>query len=263
MRPRGSIHCATKATVGDRGHCSEGEIIRTMDGEIDINSLDLNSEVVEVDAKQLESQIIAKYNERFESHKYHQVFYPPPSGEWRVDALFPEGFFESAKLLLRGVATGEFREGIEGVAAVFLSRHYIELAIKYALFHSRWLTDSRRNAPASDVTSVGKTHDVQKLWDALAGELKGKPGLVPTGLDLNFVSEFVKEFHAVDQHNWRFRYPGQQLPVESPAGDDLKIDYAALLFNLQRAYDVLSTLDNYLIETFGGNEELEAEQDSW
>ena len=95
-----------------------------MSGEIDINKIDL-SQGVEVDDSQLEERIFAKYNERFQPHEYQQVFYAPVSGEGRIDALFPEGFFESAKLLLKGVTTGELRQGIEGVAAVFLCRHYL------------------------------------------------------------------------------------------------------------------------------------------
>jgi hypothetical protein len=60
-----------------------------------------------------EERIINEYNERFQPHEYRQVFYPPASEEGRVDALFPEGFFGSSKLLLKGVTTGALRQGIE------------------------------------------------------------------------------------------------------------------------------------------------------
>ncbi len=178
-----------------------------------------------------------------------------------IDALFPEGFFESAKLLLRGVVSGRLNEGIEGVAAIFLSRHYLELAMKYALFHSRWLQDEKRNAP--DVTPVGPTHNLEKLWSTLIAELKGKPGVVPKGLDLDFVAKFVKEFNAFDPKNWRFRYPGEQLPPASSSSENLGIDFTSLLFDVQRVFDVLCTLDNYLIETYGENEEWNDLQDDW
>jgi hypothetical protein len=235
------------------------EKIGSVNGEIDLNNIDLSREV-EVDGG--EEQIFAKYNERFQPREYRQVFYPV-SGQGQIDALFPEGFFESAKLILKGVTSKELRQGIEGVVAVFLCRHYLELAIKYTLFHSRWLKDSKANAIASDVEPVGKGHDLQYLWDTLTEELKGKPSVVPTGLDLDFVGDFIKEFHAVDRYNTRFRYPGKQLPVQPSSNETLNIDFDSLLFNLQRAYDVLDTLDRHLIETFGENEEWEAIQNSW
>lgn len=234
-----------------------------MNGDIDINKIDLRGEAVEVDASQMEEQIFAKYNERFQRHEYRRVFGPPPSEAGRIEALFPEGFFESAKLLLKGIVAGELRQGIEGVVAVFLCRHYLELAIKYTLFHSRWLKDSSHNAVTTDVEPVRKSHDLQTLWDTLARELKSKSNVVPQGLDLDYVSGFVAEFHAVDRYNWRFRYPAEQLPARSSSRDALNVNFGSLLFNLQRTYDVLDTLDRHLIEIAGENEEWEAIQNSW
>jgi hypothetical protein len=207
------------------------------------------------DAESEQERIIAEYNERFRPQEFRQVFFPPASGEWKIDALFPEGFFESAKLVLTGVVKGTLREGIEGVAAVFLCRHYLELALKYTLFHSRWLEDETHNA--TDVKSVGRGHDVQKLWDALTAELNTKPAIVPKGLDLDFVGKFVKEFHANDPQNWRFRYPGKQLPVVHSSHETLGIDFDSLLFNLQHTYDVLSTLDDALVDRYGENKDWE------
>jgi len=232
-----------------------------MDDKIDINSL---PDIVDAEElEELEKQISAKDRAPFEPQTYLQVFHLPSSGEWRVDALFPEGYFRSAELLLKGIVRGELRKGIEGVAAIFLSRHYLELEIKYTLFHSRWLKSGSKNAPDIDVAPVGKTHKLQSLWETLVGELNRKTGLLPAGLDINFVSEFVKEFHAIDEHSERFRYPGKQLAVGRSARDYVRIDYAALLFDLQRVDDILTTLDTLLIETFGQNEEWEAEQQSW
>lgn len=221
-----------------------------MSDEIDINSVDLARTL---NLHQEEEQIFAEYSEPFRPHEYRQVFY----GTGKVDALFPEGFFESAMILLKGITTREFRQGIEGVAAVFLCRHYLELALKYTLFHSRWLKESNVNAVPADVTPVGKGHNLQWLWGNLIADLKAKPHVVPKGLDLDFVGAFVKEFHAVDQDNWRFRYPGEQLPVERSSNEKLTIDFDALLVNLQHTYDVLGMLDTCLIETFGQNDDWE------
>ena len=117
-----------------------------------------------------EKRIIAEYNERFRPHSYRQVFFPPPSGEWKIDASFPQSFFEAAKFLLMGIVEGTLLEGIEGIPALFLARHYLELAMKYTLFHSRWLKDERHNAP--EVEPVGRGHDLQHWWGMLMVELK-------------------------------------------------------------------------------------------
>ncbi len=205
------------------------------------------------DAALEEERMVAQYNQRFRPGAYRQVFFPPASGQWKIDALFPEGFFESAKLLLGGVVSGRLNESIEGVAAIFLSRHYLELAIKYVLFHSRWLQDEKQNAAAA--APVGKTHNLEQLWTDLVTELAGKPGVVPKGLDLDFVAEFVAEFNEFDPTNWRFRYPRERLQrlATPPSNESLGIDFTSLLFDIQHVFDVLDTLDNYLIETYGEN----------
>jgi hypothetical protein len=210
-----------------------------------------------------EERITAEYNERFQPWAYRRVFYAPPAGVWAVDGSFTDGFFESAKRLLTGVIQGELRQGIEGLAAVFLSRHYLELAVKYVLLHSRWLVDDQRNADQPPEV-VPNTHNLQMLWSIFKAEVKAKPGVVPKGLDLAFVEAFVKEFNTYDPKNWRFRYPSHQIPaVAASAEKDLGIDYAALLFNLQRTFDILETLDSYLIETHGQNADWEDIQNSW
>ncbi len=209
-----------------------------------------------------ENRIFAEYHERFHPHAYRQVFYPPEAETWRVDALYVEGFFEAARLLLKGIANRSLNQCIDGFPAVFLCRHYLELALKYALFHSGWLKDSNHNADDNGIKPVGKNfgHNLQKLWDTVIAELKSRG--IATGLDLDFVAQFVKEFDAIDKHNVRFRYAGEELPA-SATHETLNIDFDSLLFNLQRTYDVLSSLDSYLVETHGENEEWEEIQNSW
>jgi hypothetical protein len=210
-----------------------------------------------------EQRIIDEYNQRFRPETYRQIFYLPPSTGWRVEASFPEGFFQAADFLLAGIVEGTLREGIEGTSAVFLARHYLELAVKYALFHSRWLADENHNA--QNVDPVRRSHSLQTLWNELTGELKAKAIGRPKGLDLLFVEQMVLEFERHDPNNWRFRYPTEKIEVATNFNQPLGIgiDFAALRFNLRRAHDVLETLDSYLMETYGANEDWEAEQNSW
>src|SRR5579872_4453303 len=119
-----------------------------------------------------EAAIFAEYNRRYQPELYRQVFYPPQAGDWKIDALFPDGFFESAMVILGGVVNGRLLEGVHGVAGVFLSRHYLELALKYTLFHSQWLKDEVTNAADHEVGPVSKGHKLLPLLDKLLAELK-------------------------------------------------------------------------------------------
>jgi hypothetical protein len=80
------------------------------------------------DLKKEEDRIIAEYNDRYKPGPYRQAFYPPPGADWKVEALYVDSFFEDARLILDGIVAGSLPEGIHGVAAVFLCRHYLELA---------------------------------------------------------------------------------------------------------------------------------------
>lgn len=81
--------------------------------------------------------------------------------------------------------------------------------------------------------------------------------------DLPFVERFVQEFDKIDPRGMRFRYPGEQLPVLNNSQHSLQIDFESLLFNLRHVYEVLGTLDNLLIESYGENQEWEREMQSW
>ncbi len=179
-----------------------------------------------------------------------------PSGEWRIDTDFAEDFFLSAKALLEGILSRQ--DETEGASAIFLCRHYVELGIKYALFHARWLKGHDTIAELSDVEEIDKTHDLNSLWKMLNNELAAKPGVAPSELDLKFVGKFVNELHAVDKNNWRFRYPmktfarqpTKSLLAKRPAL--LAVNFESLLASLERTREILAFLDDYLINTYQG-----------
>jgi len=211
-------------------------------------------------------RILATYNARFQPHEYQQVFYLPRGGPGKVDALFPEGYFQAARVLLEGVVGGRLAKGTHGVAAIFLSRHYLELALKYALFHSRWLRDEKTNTADSEVESVGSKgnrHRLQTVWDKLLVELTSRTPSMIDGFDQKFIAELVKEFHEVDPYGTLFRYPAEELAVGIASVGILDVDFTALQSNLQHAHDVLSTLDNSLLEQYGQNQDWENEVRSW
>jgi hypothetical protein len=144
------------------------------------------------------------------------------------------------------------------------------LAIKYALFHSRWLQSEGTNAHDEQIEPIEtgkKGHHLKHLWDKLIKELETRvPSILATGLDLAFVTKFVAEFDRIDQEGVRFRYPTKVIAVardKKVRPSALGIDFEALLFNLTRAHDVLNTLDGRLIDQHGENEDWETEMNSW
>jgi len=219
------------------------------------------------DLARREEEIIAEHSALYKPCPYLRVFYPPRNGRWRVDSDFEEGYYESAKSLLAGVVEGNLREGVEGPVAVFLSRHYLELAIKYALFHSRWLKqrapdEPSRNTHDNEVEAVEPEHNLRCLWAILWLELnKRAPDLIATRLDLGFLESFVNEFHQIDKSGTRFRYP-KKLAVASAneaRAASLGIRFEALLHDLQRAHGILNALDSHLVVQYGLNQDWEAE----
>jgi len=223
----------------------------------------MNPEELEREA----AQILAEYNERYRARPYRKAFFRPPVGQWKVDASYVDSFFESAKFLLERIVEGTLLESMYGVPAVYLCRHYLELEIKYALFHSRRLKHEHKNAGDREIEAVETIHTLHELWDTLIEELKARvPSIFDTGLDLKFVSAFVADFHGVDKEGWRFRYPRKRIAAvlrTEPPADILGIDFASLLFDLKRTRDILDTLDGRLVDQHGENDEWESELESF
>ena len=196
---------------------------------------------------------------------YHQIFHVPKEA-WRVWTNWAEGFFESAKLIVHGVVEGRLMQGVEGTTGVFLFRHYMELEMKYILFHSRRLTNMETNASQDDIEDVKKTHSLKVLWDAIKKECPKKLGRDAwDSFDTDFVERCVAEFEALDPNGERFRYHGDRFGVDKrppeervPALDHLGIDFGALHYAMQHVRDVLNAMDVYLVETHGQNAEWDA-----
>lgn len=211
-----------------------------------------------------EARIIAEYSELFQPQPYRQVF--ADLGEWNFDKRYIEDFYETAKHLLEGVVAGRLLDMMHGLSATYLCRHYLEIAIKYALFHSRWLKSETENAANDEIREVAKTHNLQSLWDTLMRELKSRvPSILATGLDLKFVAKFVAEFHNVDSNGERFRYPAERIAMlaSKPIPSGLTTYFDCLLFDLKRAHDILETLDSHLMNQYGENEEWQSTLNSF
>ena len=57
-----------------------------------------------------------------------------------------ESFYRASKFLMEELAVGGLNEDVEGVAAVFLFRHYLEIALKRIVLRGRCLKREDQNA---------------------------------------------------------------------------------------------------------------------
>lgn len=190
---------------------------------------------------------------------YNQVFQQPP-GTWKVEADWEGAYYHASEKLIRGVVEGPYVRGLEGVAGVFLFRHYLELALKYIVLHARWLKDPETNASPKDVKKVNKTHSLKELWGMVKAEALPTIGKAERkSWDIGFVEKCVLDFHGVDPHpGTRFRYK----EANSTEGY-LWINFEQFLENMPHVREVLWMVDSYLVETYGMNAEWEAEMNSW
>jgi len=207
----------------------------------------------------------AAWFDQFNKRPYERLF-GVPSGEWQVEAIWDDAYYRSARLLLRSVADGPGLPALEGVAGLYLFRHYLELALKYCIFHSRWLADASTNARNEEIRDVKRTHSLAALWHTAREEAERIiPAEELARVDMEFVDRCVSEWQAVDPNGERFRYHGDRFGVaRSPEenrrlqeafGAHLCADFRSLLVALEHVHAVLEYLDTYFVETHGQNEE--------
>ena len=170
--------------------------------------------------------------------------------------------------MLEGVARGEYRPAYEGVAGLYLFRHYVELALKFLIFHSRWLKDAQNNAKLDEIDDVKKGHSLKVLWELAKAECQRV--IAPdewAALDVEFVEGCILELEAIDPTGERFRYHGPRFGVErDPAKRaemantiryELYVRFGELPAVIEHVHDVLSYLDVYMVEASGQNQDWE------
>jgi hypothetical protein len=186
-----------------------------------------------------------------------------PAGMWKVGAEWDRAYYEAARYIISGVCEGHLSRFVHGAAGVFLFRHYVELALKYVLFYSRWLEDHSTNAAA--IRTFKKTHDLNWLWSQIKAEVPAKlGGGAWSGFDTAFIDDLVRDLHRADPGSYGFRYNGETFGIE-PRGvvDELAVDYEALLLQIGHVFNVLHSMQAYLLEIHGANADWQAEMNSW
>ena len=70
-----------------------------------------------------------------------------------------ESFYRASEFLVKAVVERTARDDSEGVAAVFLFRHYLELALKGIIIQGRWIKPTGENATRKEVQKVKNIHE--------------------------------------------------------------------------------------------------------
>lgn len=160
-----------------------------------------------------------------------------------------ESFYRASALLVAKLAAGELSEDVEGVAAVFLFRHYLELVLKRIVLRGRSLKREDQNAAEHEVGEVAKIHRLEKLWHWVQDDAKPKIKAEDwDNYDTAFVEKCIAEFDGADEKGFAFRYSGA-------GGEFYQFDFDALLPAMEHVYQVLEGIETYLVESHRQNEE--------
>ena len=216
--------------------------------------------------EELEAQAIAELNEISGTVKWtHVPFFGIPAGNWKVGAIWDQAYYDTAEYVIQGVVDRRLLPKVHGVVGVFLFRHFVELELKYILFHARWLKDSETNATKGEIEAIANIHFLDQLWTLVRKEAPEKFGEdLWEKFDLDILDKVVAELNEVDPGSYGFRYNGKVFGVgEHSADPELSINYNAILRQMKHVYYVLHAMKVILIETHGINADWEAEMKSW
>jgi hypothetical protein len=186
----------------------------------------------------------------FEKWEYRQVIYCHDAPRPWIN--FGESFYRASEILVDRLVKGDGFPDIEGVAAVFLFRHYLELALKRIIMEGRYLILADQNATADEVEQVANEHRLLVLWKWVLEDAKPKIAFQAwDDYDVPFVEKCIAEFHERDQKGFAFRYPGQ-------GGERYEYDFGFFRLAMEHVYQILGNMEVYLVETYAQNAEWQA-----
>lgn len=161
---------------------------------------------------------------------------------------YPDSFYLASLLIVESLLARTGFPPLEGTAAVFLFRHYVELSLKNLIMYGRVLASLEKNASASDVEEIRGGHSLRKLWGMCLAEAKPMVDVsVWNNCDVRFLEKCVDELDNHDNKGFAFRYHFE-------GGEQCGFDFHQLLETMQHAYRVLHTLQEELDDTLDANE---------
>ena len=175
----------------------------------------------------------------FQKREYRQIIYRTQQNHsWRN---LPHSYFFACEPLIAQLAIGQLREDIEGTAAIFLFRHFLELAFKQIIFMGRVVKvkdENLHDAVQNQIVAVRNIHGLAKLWEWVLND--AKPQIEHwDNYDTETVEKCVQEFNAIDPKGFAFRYAGQ-------GGEYCRYDFGALREQMNHIREVLDGLFEYL-----------------
>lgn len=186
----------------------------------------------------------------FQEWRYDRVFYEEEHPKLWLDLA--ESFYRSAAMLIAATAERKVNEEVEGIAGVFLFRHYLELALKHIIVAGRWVKGEGENAAREEVTQVKRIHNLGELWGLVLQDARAKiRDEVWQGYDTQFVERCILEFERIDPRGFAFRYAGHGV-------EKLNVNFVWLGEIMDHVYQVLEGIRTYLEEMYHQNEEYKA-----
>jgi hypothetical protein len=105
---------------------------------------------------------------------------------------------------LAELAAGRLKEDVEGTAAIFLFRHYLELMLKRIVLAGRLLISENEIAIKDEIQKVANIHDLGTLWKWVLADAKPK-FKEWDNYDIASVDQCVMEFDRADKKGFAFR----------------------------------------------------------
>jgi hypothetical protein len=192
-------------------------------------------------------KLVTEHRGERETWKYQNVFYRETSPKAWIDV--EESYYRAAHIMIEGVAKDFLNEDIEGIAGIYLFRHYLEVALKHLIIAGRWIKQDGNNAES--IEKIGKIHPLTNLWKLALADAKPKLGADWKGLDTKFVAKCVEEFDGVDPGSFTFRY-------NEEGAENYRINFGWLFMAMEHVREVLRTARMYLEYEFEQNSDYES-----
>jgi len=151
-----------------------------------------------------------------------------------------DSYFYASQPLVTALAKGQLNEDIEGTAAIFLFRHYLELMLKRIVLAGRLLISENQIAIKDEVKKVANIHELAVIWKWVLED--AKPKLVQwRDYDVDSVEQCVMEFDRFDKKGFAFRY-------DREGAERCHFDFGALAHQMDHFRQVLAGIWTCLYE---------------
>jgi hypothetical protein len=189
----------------------------------------------------------------FGRYKYEPIFYKAEHKQsWRD---MGNSYYWACRPLVEALAQGKLNEDMEGTAAIFLFRHYLEVMLKRIVLAGRMLASDNELATREQIKEVARRHNLQEIWGWVLADAKPKINEFDN-YDIAFLESCINEFHTIDEQGFAFRYDGQ-------GAEMYRFDFGALYGQMEHIRLILegiwTCLDQTLVDICEYNSYMKSE----